>query len=86
MRRPASPRCSPRPQVCRQLYAQEGAAGFARGLGARVATMSTGSAVTWLTYEGVKRWLARPAAQQPQQQQLSTGLHGAALQEARSAE
>lgn len=47
------------PQVCRQLYAQEGLRGFSRGIGARVATMSTGSAVTWLTYESVKRWLAR---------------------------
>lgn len=25
----------------------------------RVATMSTGSAVTWMTYESVKRWLAQ---------------------------
>ncbi|PSC69265.1 mitochondrial carrier family [Micractinium conductrix] len=49
-------------QVCRQLYVAEGLRGFSRGLGARVATMSTGSAVTWLTYESVKRWLARRAA------------------------
>ena len=25
----------------------------------RVATMSTGSAVTWMTYDSVKRWLAQ---------------------------
>ena len=45
-------------QVCRQLYAEEGVRGFGRGMGARIATMSAGSAVTWLTYESVKRWLA----------------------------
>jgi hypothetical protein len=56
-------------QVCRQLHAEEGLRGFTRGMAARVATMSTGSAVTWLTYESVKRGLARWGTQQREQQQ-----------------
>jgi hypothetical protein len=44
--------------------------------------MSTGSAVTWLTYESVKRGLTRWGQQQPQQQQqgLASGsqLQGSA--------
>ena len=58
-------------QVCRQLYAQEGLHGFSRGMGARVATMATGSAVTWMTYESCKRWLGRwqQGQQEGQQQQ-----------------
>lgn len=45
-------------QVAAVLWAQEGAAGFTRGLGARVATLSMGSAINWFGYEMVKRQLA----------------------------
>jgi hypothetical protein len=37
-------------------------------MGARVATMATGSAITWMTYESCKRWLGRWQQGQPQQQ------------------
>ncbi|KAL4423639.1 hypothetical protein ABPG77_009226 [Micractinium sp. CCAP 211/92] len=68
-------------QVCRQLYSQEGLRGFTRGLGARVATMATGSAVTWFTYESVKRWLARhaDAAAVASQQAAAEAAGGAAM-------
>eukprot|EP00887_Chlorella_sp_A99_P000498 scaffold17.g498.t1 len=44
--------------VARALYAREGWRGFLHGVGARVATISTGSAVSWGVFESTKRWLA----------------------------
>ncbi|GAB4823648.1 hypothetical protein N2152v2_010694 [Parachlorella kessleri] len=49
-------------EVARQLWRQEGLRGFRRGLAARTMTMASGSAVSWSTYETVKRQLARWSA------------------------
>ena len=50
-------------RVAAQLYEREGLRGFSRGMAARVATISTGSAVSWFVYETVKRQLAQEEAQ-----------------------
>ena len=44
--------------VARDLLAAEGPRGFARGMAARVLTLSTGSSVSWFMYETVKRKLS----------------------------
>ena len=46
-------------RVARDLYAAEGVRGFARGMAARVLTISGGSAVSWFVYETTKRRLAQ---------------------------
>jgi len=46
-------------EVARELWIQEGPSGFSRGLGARVATLSMGSSLSWFVYEMVKRNLAQ---------------------------
>lgn len=46
-------------QVAAQLWRTEGLRGFRRGMAARVLTMASGSAVSWTTYETVKRSLAQ---------------------------
>ncbi len=43
--------------ITRQLFAAEGLRGFARGMGARVLTMSGGSTISWFVYEMVKKQL-----------------------------
>ena len=48
-------------QVASELWAQEGAAGFTRGMGARVATLSVGSSLSWCAFEMVKRHLGQRA-------------------------
>jgi solute carrier family 25 citrate transporter 1 len=50
--------------VARELHLAEGAAGFGRGMAARVATLSVGSTVSWFVYEMVKRRLAADAEEE----------------------
>ena len=45
-------------QVAGELWRAEGVAGFTRGAGARIATLSIGSSMSWWCYEMVKRQLA----------------------------
>lgn len=56
-------------QVAARLWREEGLKGFRRGMAARTMTMAVGSAVSWTTYESVKKRLARwKAAQQAEQE------------------
>lgn len=50
-------------QVAVRLWQEEGLKGFRRGMAARTLTMAAGSAVSWSTYETVKRQLARTDTQ-----------------------
>jgi len=43
--------------VARELWETQGISGFARGLGARVVTMSVGTSISWFVYETVKKRL-----------------------------
>ena len=55
-------------RVAGDLYRSEGLAGFARGMGARIVTMSVGSSISWFTYEVVKRQLG--AAYEDEEERL----------------
>lgn len=44
-------------QVAGELWRAEGMKGFTRGAGARIATLSVGSSISWFCYEMVKRQL-----------------------------
>lgn len=46
-------------QTAVELFQREGMAGFSRGIGARVATLSVGSSASWFCYEMVKRQMER---------------------------
>jgi hypothetical protein len=46
-------------QTAGELWRAEGVRGFTRGAGARVATLSLGSSLSWFSYEMVKRELER---------------------------